>query len=66
MPTCGPESDYGFTCSPLRRRTARRWRAYQLEPQLITALSEDKNRTKRSLVTYKEIPSADGAGGAGD
>ena len=31
-------------------------RAYQLEPQLITALSEDKNRTKRRLVTYKEIP----------
>ncbi|MDP9039979.1 MAG: transglycosylase domain-containing protein [Acidobacteriota bacterium] len=30
--------------------------AYQLEPQLITALSEDKNRTKRRLVTYKEIP----------
>jgi penicillin-binding protein 1B len=30
--------------------------AYQLEPQLITALSEDKNRTKRRLVAYKEIP----------
>ena len=30
--------------------------AYQLEPQLITALSEDKNRTKRRLVVYKEIP----------
>ena len=30
--------------------------AYQLEPQLITGLSEDKNRTKRRLVTYKEIP----------
>jgi penicillin-binding protein 1B len=30
--------------------------AYELEPQLITALSEDKNRTKRSLVTYQEIP----------
>jgi penicillin-binding protein 1B len=30
--------------------------AYQLEPQLITALSEDKNRTKRRIVTYKEIP----------
>ena len=25
--------------------------AYKLEPQLITALSEDKNRTKRRLVT---------------
>ncbi len=31
-------------------------RAYQLEPQLITALSEDKNRSKRRLVTYQEIP----------
>ena len=30
--------------------------AYDLEPQLITALSEDKNRTKRRLVTYDEIP----------
>ena len=30
--------------------------AYQLEPQLITALSEDKNRTKRRLITFKEIP----------
>ncbi len=30
--------------------------AYELEPQLITALSEDKGRTKRRLVTYKDIP----------
>ena len=30
--------------------------AYKLEPQLITALSEDKNRTKRLLVTYNQIP----------
>src|ERR1700733_3091953 len=30
--------------------------AYELEPQLITALSEDKNRTKRRLVTYDDIP----------
>jgi penicillin-binding protein 1B len=30
--------------------------AYELEPQLITALSEDKNRTKRRLVNYKDIP----------
>src|ERR1700730_3417562 len=29
---------------------------YSLEPQLITSLSEDKNRTKRRLVTYSEIP----------
>jgi penicillin-binding protein 1B len=30
--------------------------AYELEPQLITALSEDNNRTKRRLVSYNEIP----------
>ncbi|MEO6981646.1 MAG: PBP1A family penicillin-binding protein [Edaphobacter sp.] len=30
--------------------------AYELEPQLITALSEDKNRTKRRIVTYNQIP----------
>jgi penicillin-binding protein 1B len=30
--------------------------AYELEPQLITGLSEDRNRTKRRLVTYDEMP----------
>jgi len=30
--------------------------AYKLEPQLITALSEDKNRSKRRIVTYEQIP----------
>lgn len=30
--------------------------AYELEPQLITALSEDNSRTKRLLVSYKDIP----------
>ncbi len=30
--------------------------AYELEPQLITALSEDANRTKRRMVTYDQIP----------
>jgi penicillin-binding protein 1B len=29
---------------------------YKLEPELITALSEDKNRTKRRLVSYDQIP----------
>jgi penicillin-binding protein 1B len=32
-------------------------RAYELEPQLITALSEDKNRTKRRIVSFDDIPS---------
>ncbi len=31
--------------------------SYELEPVLITGLSEDANRTKRRLVTYDEIPS---------
>jgi penicillin-binding protein 1B len=31
--------------------------SYELEPQLITGLSEDANRTKRRLITYDEIPS---------
>ncbi|HEX4154710.1 MAG TPA: transglycosylase domain-containing protein [Acidobacteriaceae bacterium] len=30
--------------------------AYKLEPELITALSEDKGRTKRLMVTYNQIP----------
>src|SRR6185503_6702123 len=30
--------------------------SYELEPLLITGLSEDANRTKRRLVTYDEIP----------
>ena len=31
--------------------------SYELEPQLITGLSDDENRTKRRLITYDEIPS---------
>jgi penicillin-binding protein 1B len=30
--------------------------SYELEPLLITGLSEDANRTKRRLVTYDEMP----------
>ena len=30
--------------------------SYELEPLLITGLSEDANRTKRRLITYEEIP----------
>jgi len=30
--------------------------SYELEPQLITGLSDDPNRTKRRLLTYDEIP----------
>jgi len=52
----GPESDYGYTVTSITADNGAPLAAYQLEPQLITALSEDKNRTKRRLVTYKEIP----------
>jgi penicillin-binding protein 1B len=31
--------------------------SYELEPQLVTGLSEDENRTKRRILTYDEIPS---------
>jgi penicillin-binding protein 1B len=30
--------------------------SYELEPLLVTGLSEDENRTKRRLLTYEEIP----------
>ena len=30
--------------------------SYELEPVMITGLSEDANRTKRRLITYDEIP----------
>jgi penicillin-binding protein 1B len=30
--------------------------AYELEPELITGLSEGQNRTKRRLVTFNELP----------
>jgi penicillin-binding protein 1B len=30
--------------------------AYELEPQMITALSEENNRTKRLMVQYQDIP----------
>jgi penicillin-binding protein, 1A family len=30
--------------------------SYELEPLLITGLSEDANRTKRRLLTYEEVP----------
>ena len=30
--------------------------SYELEPQLITGLSDDVNRTKRRLLTYSELP----------
>ena len=32
--------------------------AYELEPQLITSLSEGANRVKRRLITYNELPPA--------
>jgi penicillin-binding protein 1B len=32
--------------------------AYELEPQLITSISEGANRAKRRLVTYNELPPA--------
>src|ERR1017187_9733102 len=52
----GPGAGAETTVQSITAENGASLAAYQLEPQLITALSEDKNRTKRRLVTYKEIP----------
>ena len=39
--------------------------AYELEPQLVTALFDAEQRSKRQLVKYNDIPNGDGARGAG-
>ena len=49
-------SDANVTVQSITADNGAALAAYQLEPQLITALSEDKDRTKRRLVAYKEIP----------
>jgi penicillin-binding protein 1B len=49
-------SESGYTVTSITADNGAALAAYQLEPQLITALSEDKNRTKRRLIDYKEIP----------
>jgi penicillin-binding protein 1B len=46
----------GYTVTAITAENGAPLRAYQLEPKLITALSEDKNRSKRRLVTFNEIP----------
>ena len=46
----------GYTVTSITADNGAPLAAYQLEPQLITALSEDKGRTKRRIVTYEEIP----------
>ncbi len=51
--TSGPDGD---KVQSITAENGAQLAAYQLEPQLITALSEDKNRTKRRLVTFNEIP----------
>ena len=53
-PPLVPES--GYTVTSIAADNGAPLAAYQLEPQLITALSEENNRTKRRLVTYQEIP----------
>ena len=50
------EPGQGWSVSSITADNGAALAAYELEPQLITALSEDKNRIKRRLVTYKEIP----------
>jgi penicillin-binding protein 1B len=52
----GAASESGTTVTSIVADNGAALAAYQLEPQLITALSEDKNRAKRRLVDYEEIP----------
>jgi len=49
-------SDSGVTVLSITAENGAPLAAYQLEPQLITALSEDKGRAKRRVVTYDQIP----------
>ncbi|HEY2739323.1 MAG TPA: transglycosylase domain-containing protein, partial [Thermoanaerobaculia bacterium] len=46
----------GHTVQSITAGNGAQLAAYQLEPQLITSLSEGKGRSKRRLVTYREIP----------
>jgi len=46
----------GSTVSSITDEKGQQLSSYELEPLLITGLSEDTNRTKRRLVTYDEIP----------
>ncbi len=55
-PAAGLASQPVYTVTSITADNGAPLAAYQLEPQLITALSEDKGRTKRRLVTYDEIP----------
>lgn len=50
------QDDSGTVVTAITAENGAALAAYELEPQLITALSEDKNRTKRRLVSYNEIP----------
>ncbi len=49
-------TDDGTQITAITAENGVQLRSYELEPQLITGLSEDKNRTKRRLVTYNQIP----------
>ncbi len=49
-------TDDGTTITHIAAENGVELRAYELEPQLITGLSEDKNRTKRRLITYSQVP----------
>lgn len=46
----------GGTVSSISDDHGQQLSSYELEPLLITGLSDDANRTKRRLITYDEIP----------
>jgi penicillin-binding protein 1B len=46
----------GSTVTYISDEKGQQLSSYELEPKLITGLSEDASRTKRRLITYDEIP----------
>ena len=46
----------GSTVTTITDQKGQQLASYELEPLLITGLSEDANRTKRRLISYDEIP----------
>ena len=46
----------GTTVSYISDEKGQQLSSYELEPKLITGLSEDASRTKRRLITYDQIP----------
>ena len=55
-PTAPPSTSAAAWWTPSPTTKGQPLSSYELEPLLITGLSDDANRTKRRLLTYDEIP----------